>query len=113
MIDNTPADGRSTEERDATRAIHFLNLFCVYGPGTNLAHSASLFFHSEYQVSHAMDAIRLVLMSGARSIEVRRNVHDRYAEWHQREISQLVWAHPSIVHSRYKNPAGKVFTLSP
>ena len=29
------------------------------------------------------------------------------------EISQLVWAHPSIAHSHYKNPAGKVFTLSP
>ena len=37
----------------------------------------------------------------------------RYAEWHQEEISQLVWAHPSIAHSHYKNPAGKVYTLSP
>jgi len=92
---------------------NFPNLFCVYGPGTNLAHSASLFFHSEYQVSHAMEAIRAVLMSGASSIEVRKDVHDAYAEWHQREISQLVWAHPSIAHSHYKNPAGKVYTLSP
>jgi 4-hydroxyacetophenone monooxygenase len=24
-----------------------------------------------------------------------------------------VWAHPSIAHSHYKNPAGKVYTLSP
>jgi 4-hydroxyacetophenone monooxygenase len=88
-------------------------LFCLYGPGTNLAHSASLFFHSEYQVTHAMDAIRAVLAAGARSIEVRPDVHDAYAEWHQREISQLVWAHPSITHSHYKNPAGKVYTLSP
>jgi 4-hydroxyacetophenone monooxygenase len=92
---------------------NFPNLFCLYGPGTNLAHSSSLFFHSEYQMSHAMDAIHLVLTSGARSVEVRRDVHDRYAEWHQREISQLVWAHPSIAHSHYKNPAGKVYTLSP
>ena len=37
---------------------NFPNLFCLYGPGTNLAHSASLFFHSEYQVTHTMDAIR-------------------------------------------------------
>jgi len=92
---------------------NFPNLFCLYGPGTNLAHSASLFFHSEYQVTHAMDAIRAVLTSGARSIEVRKDVHDTYAEWHQREISELVWAHPSIKHSHYKNPAGKVYTLSP
>lgn len=92
---------------------NFPNLFCVYGPGTNLAHSASLFFHSEYQVGHAMDAIREVLREGARAIEVRPEAHDAYAAWHQEEISQLVWAHPSIKHSHYKNPAGKVFTLSP
>jgi 4-hydroxyacetophenone monooxygenase len=92
---------------------NFPNLFCLYGPGTNLAHSASLFFHSEFQTSHAMAAIHTVLASGARSIEVRRDVHDDYAERHQREISQLVWAHPSIRHSHYKNPAGKVYTLSP
>jgi 4-hydroxyacetophenone monooxygenase len=92
---------------------NFPNLFCLYGPGTNLAHSASLFFHSEYQVTHALDAIHTVLAAGGRSIEVRRDVHDAYAAWHQKEISQLVWAHPSITHSHYKNPAGKVYTLSP
>jgi len=92
---------------------NFPNLFCAYGPGTNLAHSASLFFHSEFQVSFALEAIRLVLMSGARTIEVRKEAHDAYAARHQAEISQLVWAHPSIKHSHYKNPAGKVYTLSP
>jgi 4-hydroxyacetophenone monooxygenase len=92
---------------------NFPNLFCVYGPGTNLAHSASLFFHSEYQTSYALQAIHAVLSSGGRTIEAREDVHDAYATWHQREISQLVWAHPSITHSHYKNPAGKVYTLSP
>ena len=92
---------------------NFPNLFCMYGPGTNLAHSASLFFHSEYQTSYAMEAMRAVLASGMRAIEVREDVHDAYAEWHQHEISQLVWAHPKIAHSHYKNPAGKVYTLSP
>src|SRR6202043_736772 len=77
---------------------NFPNLFCLYGPGTNLAHSASLFFLSEYQVTHAMDAIHAVLSVGARSVEVRQDVHDAYAERHQREISSLVWAHPAIAH---------------
>lgn len=92
---------------------NFPNLFCLYGPGTNLAHSSSLFFHSEFQMSHAMEVIHLVLTRGAHAAEVRRGAHDEYAAWHQSEISQLVWAHPSITHSHYKNPAGKVFTLSP
>jgi 4-hydroxyacetophenone monooxygenase len=92
---------------------NFPNFFCVYGPGTNLAHSASLFFHSEFQVSYALESIHHVLSTGARTIEVRKDVHDDYADRLQAEISQLVWAHPSIQHSHYKNPQGKVFTLSP
>jgi len=91
----------------------FPNLFLCYGPGTNLAHSAGLFFHSEFQTMHAMDAIHRVLASGARTIEVREEVHDRYADELTREIAGLVWAHPTIQHSHYKNPDGKVYTLSP
>jgi 4-hydroxyacetophenone monooxygenase len=92
---------------------NFPNLFCVYGPGTNLAAGAGLFYHSEFQVHYAMEAIRETLSSGARSCEVRAEAHDDYAERYRAEISQLVWSHPSIRHSHYKNPAGKVFTLSP
>jgi 4-hydroxyacetophenone monooxygenase len=92
---------------------NFPNLFCVYGPGTNLAAGAGLFYHSEFQVHYAMEAIRETLTSGARSCEVRAAAHDDYAARYQAEMSQLVWSHPSIRHSHYKNPAGKVFTLSP
>jgi len=92
---------------------NFPNLFLCYGPGTNLAHSAGLFFHSEYQTMHAMDAIHQVLASGGRSIEVHQEVHDRYTAELVEQISSLVWAHPSIQHSHYKNPDGKVYTLSP
>ena len=52
---------------------NFPNLFCMYGPGTNLAHGASLFFHSECQIHYAMDCIHQVLASGARTIEVRKD----------------------------------------
>lgn len=51
--------------------------------------------------------------SGARSCEVRAGAHDDYMAPYQAEMSQLVWSHPSIRHSHYKNSAGKVFTLSP
>lgn len=92
---------------------HFPNLFLCYGPGTNLAHSAGLFFHAEYQTMNAMDAIHRVLEAGARTIEVRQDAHDRYADERLGQISSLVWAHPTIQHSHYKNPDGKVYTLSP
>ena len=34
---------------------NFPNLFCLYGPGTNLAHGASLIFQSECQVNYVME----------------------------------------------------------
>jgi 4-hydroxyacetophenone monooxygenase len=114
--DGTSLHGRWGKEPTAYLGItvpRFPNLFLCYGPGTNLAHSAGLFFHSEFQTMHAMDAIHRVLASGARTIEVRENVHDRYADDLTREIAGLVWAHPTIQHSHYKNPDGKVYTLSP
>ncbi len=92
---------------------NFPNLFLLYGPGTNLAHGASLILHSECQVRYAMSAIHEVLTSGGRSIEVRRDVHDEYMKRYRVEIDQLIWAHEAIEHSHYKNPEGKIFTLSP
>jgi 4-hydroxyacetophenone monooxygenase len=92
---------------------NFPNLFCIYGPGTNLASGASLFYHSEFQVRHAMELIRQTISVGARDCEVTANAHASYVDRYQAEIGQLVWSHPSIEHSHYKNPAGKVFTLSP
>ena len=94
-------------------APNFPKVFFCYGPGTNLAHSAGLFFHSEYQAMYAMQAIHRVLAAAARSIEVRQDIHDRYVDRLVQEISDLVWAHPTIQHSHYKNPNGKVYTLSP
>ncbi len=91
----------------------FPNLFCLYGPGTNLAHGASLIFQSECQVSYVMSAIHEVLERGAQAIEVRADVHDQYTEHYQSEISQMVWAHPAVEHSHFKNADGRVWTLSP
>ena len=72
---------------------NFPNLFCLYGPGTNLAHGASLIFQSECQVNYVMDALRELLTSGSRTLEPRPEVQDEYADRYQSEIAQMVWAH--------------------
>jgi 4-hydroxyacetophenone monooxygenase len=92
---------------------NFPNLFCLYGPGTNLAHGGSLIFQSECQVNYVMGALRELLTSGYRTLEPKLVVHDDYAELYQNEIAQMVWAHESVKHSHFKNAEGKVFTLSP
>ena len=92
---------------------NFPNLFCLYGPGTNLAHGGSLIFHSECQIRYVMAALGAVLEGGHRAIEVREEVHDDYNERLQAELATMVWTHPSIRHSWYRNDAGKIFILSP
>ena len=40
-------------------------------------------------------------------------MHDEYKQRYESEISQMVWAHWSVKHSHYKNPDGRIYTLSP
>jgi 4-hydroxyacetophenone monooxygenase len=92
---------------------NFPNLFCLYGPGTNLAHGGSLIFQSECQVNYIMKALRLLLDGRYRTMEPKPEVHDEYRRRYESEISQMVWAHWSVKHSHYKNPDGRIYTLSP
>lgn len=92
---------------------NFPNLFCLYGPGTNLAHGGSLIFQSESQMHYIMGALRELLAEGHRTLEPRLDVHDDYSRRYQAEIAQMVWAHWSVKHSHYKNADGRIFTLSP
>jgi 4-hydroxyacetophenone monooxygenase len=92
---------------------NFPNFFCLYGPGTNLAHGANIIFQAECQVHYVMEAIRELLSSHNKTLEPCPDVHDEYAQRYRSEIAQMVWAHPSIQHSHFKNRNGRIFTLSP
>jgi 4-hydroxyacetophenone monooxygenase len=91
----------------------FPNLFCLYGPGTNLAHGGSLIFHSECQVRYVMGCLEALIRGHHRSLECRQDVHDEYVARLDAELRGMVWSHPSIRHSWYKNRDGKVTVLSP
>jgi 4-hydroxyacetophenone monooxygenase len=88
------------------------NLFLIYGPNTNLAHGGSAIFHSECQIRYAMEGIRELLESGARSIECRRAPFERYNEKVDAALSKMVWSHPAMTNW-YKNKHGRVVMNSP
>jgi 4-hydroxyacetophenone monooxygenase len=92
---------------------NFPNFFCLYGPGTNLAHGGSLIFHSECEMRYIGGCLDALISGGHRSMEVRKDVHDAYEERHQAEINATVWATPAVKHSFYKNSKGKIRSLSP
>ena len=92
---------------------NFPNLFCMYGPGTNLAHGGSLIFHSECQMRYIMGCIKALLEGGKSAIEVKQEVQDDYNRRLQEEMSKMVWSHPTVKNSWYQNDKGRVTVLSP
>ena len=90
----------------------FPNLFCLYGPGTNLAHAGSIIFHSECQVRYVTGCLAALLRGGHAALDVKHAVHDAYYERFDARHRQLVFSHPGMT-SWYKNAAGKVTTTSP
>ena len=50
---------------------------------------------------------------GHRAMEPTQAAHDDYYARTQKELEGLVWSHPSIEHSWYKNAEGRIHILSP
>ena len=91
----------------------FPNLFLMYGPGTNLAHGGSLIFHSACQMRYIGGCLKVLIRGGHRTMEPLREAHDDYYARTQQELLGMVWSHPSIEHSWYKNAEGRIHILSP
>ena len=114
-------DGEILSERWGERPSAYLgmtvpgypNFFCMYGPGTNLAHGGSLIFHSECQMRYITECLELLIAGGHRSLEPRADVATDWHERSQAEMRKLVWSQPSVKHSFYKNSLGEVHILSP
>jgi 4-hydroxyacetophenone monooxygenase len=90
----------------------FPNFFLIYGPNTNLAHGGSAIFHSECQVRYIMQAIREMIETKSRSIEVRQAPFVDYNDRVDAAHKQMVWSHPGV-GNWYKNKSGRVVMNSP
>ena len=90
----------------------FPNFFLIYGPNTNLAHGGSAIFHSECQVRYIMQAVRELVETSSRSIEVKVAPFENYIGRVDDAHRQMVWSHPGVT-SWYKNKHGRVIMNSP
>jgi len=82
----------------------FPNLFMLYGPNTNLAHS-SIVFMLESQVHYVMQCVRLLLDSGLHFMDVKTDRQSEYAASIQKQLKGSVWE--SGCASWYKTASGK------
>ena len=83
------------------------NLFCLYGPNTNIVITGSTIFFSECGMHYVLGCIRMLLENGHRSLECRKDVHDAYNVVIDEGNLQVAWGAPNV-RSWYKNKAGRV-----
>ncbi|WP_041324635.1 flavin-containing monooxygenase [Mycobacterium marinum] len=89
----------------------FPNFYCMYGPGTNAVNGASIIYNSECQMRYILGCIDMVLSEGARYAVLRDGVCSDYNQRSQRQLETMVYTHPAVCSSYYKNAAGDVPTL--
>ncbi|MDB5511918.1 MAG: hypothetical protein JWR08_1401 [Enterovirga sp.] len=90
----------------------FPNFFMIYGPNTNLAHGGSAIFHSECQARYIMLAIRELIETRSRSMEVKEQTFEAYNDRVDDALREMVWSHPGVTNW-YKNKSGRVVMNSP
>ena len=119
-MDVTGIEGKNLEELwgetpEAYKGIlvpGYPNLFCLYGPNTNIVHGGSIIYNTECQVHYMMQCIALMAEKEAREFEVSAEINDQYNKEVQELSQQLAWGH-SGVQSWYKNSQGRVVNNSP
>jgi 4-hydroxyacetophenone monooxygenase len=85
----------------------FPNFFMIYGPNTNIVVNGSIIFFSEASVRYILESLKLLAETGARSMEVRGDVHDAFNQKVDAENRQMAWGAEGVT-SWYKNEKGRV-----
>jgi 4-hydroxyacetophenone monooxygenase len=86
---------------------NFPNLFCLYGPNTNIVVNGSIIFFSECEVRYVMGCLRLLLERGAAAMEVDQAVFDDFNGRVDEANLRSVWG-VATVNSWYRNRFGRV-----
>ncbi len=85
----------------------FPNLFCIYGPNTNIVVNGSIVFFSECEVRYILGCLALLMKHDARYIDVKEDVHDAYNRMIDEGNAKMAWGQ-SGVNTWYKNSKGKI-----
>jgi 4-hydroxyacetophenone monooxygenase len=85
----------------------FPNLFCLYGPNTNIVINGSIVYFSECGVRYILGLIEVLLAGKHRALDVRKDVHDEYNEQVDAENARMAWG-ASDVNTWYKNASGRI-----
>ncbi len=90
----------------------FPNLFCMYGPNTNMGHGGSVIFLAECQSRYIAGCVIEMVERGIATMDCKRAVRDDWVRKVDAEHAQLVWTHPGM-RTYYRNRHGRVVSPSP
>jgi 4-hydroxyacetophenone monooxygenase len=85
----------------------FPNLFCLYGPNTNLVVNGSTILFSEMGSEFIIGCLRMLLERGATTMEIQGSVFDTYNRRIDAANTQMAWG-ASRANSWYKSASGRV-----
>ena len=91
------------------------NLFCCYGPNTNIVVNGSIVFFSECEVRYTMGCLKLLIERSIAedgdmlpvAMDCRQDIHDAYNEKIDAGNLGMAWGSPDV-RSWYKNEHGRV-----
>lgn len=114
-VDITGRDGTTLDQRwngDAKAYLgitipNFPNLFCLYGPNTNLVVNGSILFMAECALEYTMECLRVILERDLKALECREDACQTFSDEIDAANGRKAWG-ASDVSSWYKNEKGRV-----
>jgi 4-hydroxyacetophenone monooxygenase len=85
----------------------FPNLFCMYGPNTNIVVNGSIIFFSECEMRYILSCLEQLIGGKRRAMEPREDVHDRYNAEIDAANARMSWG-ISKAPTWYRNEKGQV-----
>ncbi|MGI9658296.1 MAG: flavin-containing monooxygenase [Gaiellaceae bacterium] len=90
----------------------FPNLFCLYGPNTNLGHGGSIVFIAECQVRYLLGCLMRMVEDDIAALECTQQAYEDYNTRLDDEHAGMIWTHPGM-DTWYRNQHGRVVSIMP
>jgi hypothetical protein len=88
----------------------FPNWFILMGPNTGPGHT-SVLVYTESQIAYVLQAIKRIISSGIKYVDVKRDVQERYNARIQKRMKYTVWS--TGCNSWYLSDDGRNHALFP
>lgn len=85
----------------------FPNLFCMYGPNTNLVANGSIIYFSECATQYVLSAVKLLLEGDVGAMDCRPDVHEAWNVAVDEANGRMAWGAASV-NTWYRNAAGRI-----